>query len=124
MRENTLYKIANSDPLTHDVRIFNDATMLNRFEMESLTQPIEQNSNGFGIYVIRCGLHKWMHAFVVSAKHPFYAVTNERGEFKMEHVPEGSYPVHIWHEALGEGELLVDLKQSMSDFTYTFKNQS
>jgi hypothetical protein len=37
---------------------------------------------------------------VVVAEHPFYAVTNERGEFALENVPPGTYTLKVWHESL------------------------
>jgi hypothetical protein len=36
----------------------------------------------------------------VVAEHPFYAVTNERGEFALENVPPGAYTLQVWHESL------------------------
>jgi len=50
---------------------------------------------------IDCDLHPWMRAWVVVAAHPYYAVTNERGEFALENVPPGSYTLQVWHESLG-----------------------
>ena len=42
-----------------------------------------------------------MQAWVVVAEHPFYAVTNQRGEFVFENIPPGTYPLQVWHESLG-----------------------
>jgi len=117
------YFIANSDPIVHDIRAFDEAKMLYKFEIDPGSPAVEQKSNAPGTYVIRCGLHKWMHAFVISAKHPFYAVSNENGEFKLLGVPEGNYKIKIWHETLGESEVPIEVKQSISDFSYTFSNQ-
>lgn len=58
---------------------------------------------------IDCDLHPWMRAWVVVAEHPFYAVTNERGEFVLENLPPGRYTLHVWQETLGRKreEILV-----------------
>ncbi len=122
VRQNSPFFVANSDPMAHDVRTFDEAKMLYRFEMDAFDKPVEQKSEAPGVYVIRCGLHKWMHAFVVSAKHPFYAVSNEQGEFELRGVPEGTHKLRIWHETLGEAEVSVEVKQSISDFSYVFAN--
>ena len=121
-RRGSPFLIANSDPMAHDVRaFFDEAEMLFRFEMDPFGAPVEQKFERPGIYVIRCGLHKWMYAFVVSAKHPFYAVSNERGEFELRGVPNGTYTLRIWHETLGEAQVLLEVERSISDFSYTFK---
>ena len=33
--------------------------------------------------------------------HPYFAVTNEKGEFTLEDVPAGEYKLGYWHEACG-----------------------
>jgi len=38
---------------------------------------------------------------VVVAEHPFYAVTNEQGDFIFENVPRGKYTLQVWQESLG-----------------------
>ena len=42
-----------------------------------------------------------MRAWVVVAEHPFYAVTNDQGEFVLENVPPGEYTLQVWQESLG-----------------------
>ena len=50
---------------------------------------------------INCDLHSWMRGWIVVAEHPFYAVTNEEGEFVFENVPPGKYKLQAWQETLG-----------------------
>jgi plastocyanin len=50
---------------------------------------------------VDCDLHSWMRGWVVVAEHPFYAVTNERGEFILDNVPPGKYSLQVWQESLG-----------------------
>ena len=50
---------------------------------------------------VDCDLHPWMRAWVVVAEHPFYAVTNDQGEFVLDNVPLGKYSLQLWHESLG-----------------------
>ena len=35
------------------------------------------------------------------AEHPFYALTNDQGEFMLDHVPPGEYTLQLWQESLG-----------------------
>lgn len=50
---------------------------------------------------VDCDLHSWMRGWVVVAEHPFYAVTNEQGEFILDNVPPGKYSLQVWQESLG-----------------------
>ncbi|MBI3312878.1 MAG: hypothetical protein HYZ83_01395 [Candidatus Omnitrophica bacterium] len=115
------FKVANSDPMAHDVRGFRDAQMLFRFEMDEGSKPVEKIIPETGRFLIRCGLHQWMHAYVISAEHPYYAVSDEKGFFSIPGVPEGNYTVRIWHEILGEITQPINLTQSVSDFKYEYR---
>ena len=42
-----------------------------------------------------------MRAWVVVARHPFYAVTGAGGEFELGTLPAGSYTLNVWHEDSG-----------------------
>jgi hypothetical protein len=37
----------------------------------------------------------------VVAEHPFYALTNDQGEFLLDTVPPGAYTLQLWQESLG-----------------------
>ncbi len=115
-------KVLNSDPLAHDVRAFESANMLFRLDMDTKAKPEERNFEKSGIYVIRCGLHPWMHAFAVQAAHDFYAVTDAEGTFALKNIPAGKHMLHLWHETLGEVEIPLEANESVQDFSYTFKN--
>ncbi len=114
------FRVKNSDPMGHDVRGFDGPEILFRFEMEEGVPPVEKNLPKPGRYVIRCGLHKWMHAYAVSIPHRFYAVSDAQGKFHFSGVPEGRYTVRIWHEKLGEAEAPLAVGESVRDFAYTF----
>jgi hypothetical protein len=118
------FKVKNSDPLAHDIRSFQDARMLSRFEMDEYSEAQAESFKNAGIHVIRCGLHPWMYAFAVSAPHPFYAVSDDAGQFMIADVPEGDYVLKLWHETLGEAEVSLKVEQPVQEFTYTFKNKA
>jgi len=90
----------NSDRLLHNVRStgkenppFNRAQPHARSISFSFKQP--------ELLRIDCDLHSWMRGWVVVAEHPFYAVTDEQGEFNLENVPRGKYTMQVWQESLG-----------------------
>jgi hypothetical protein len=51
---------------------------------------------------VKCDVHGWMSAYLVSQEHPYYAVTDANGGFKIDDIPAGSYQVELWHEKLGK----------------------
>jgi plastocyanin len=90
----------NSDRLLHNVRSsgkenppFNRAQPHARSISFAFKQP--------ELLRVDCDLHSWMRGWVVVADHPFYAVTNEQGEFVLENVPRGKYTLQVWQESLG-----------------------
>ncbi len=46
--------------------------------------------------------HPWEKAYVGVFDHPFFAVSDEQGRFKIEGLPPGQYRVVAWHERFGE----------------------
>jgi plastocyanin len=90
----------NSDRLLHNVRSngkenppFNRAQPHARSISFTFKQP--------ELLRVDCDLHSWMRGWVVVAEHPFYAVTNDQGEFVLENVPPGKYTLQVWQESLG-----------------------
>ncbi len=49
-----------------------------------------------------CSMHNWMTAKVAIFNQPYFAVTNDKGEFKIENVPiDTELTVYVWHESMG-----------------------
>jgi hypothetical protein len=53
---------------------------------------------------IACNIHPHMKAYLAVYAHPYFAVTDENGEFAIENVPAGELKLNIWHEKGGYGE--------------------
>ena len=90
----------NSDRLLHNLHsVSKDNPSFNRTQPRGRAIPIAFAKPE--IIRVNCDLHSWMRAWVVVADHPFYALTNEAGEFALPSVPPGTYTLQIWQEALG-----------------------
>ena len=50
---------------------------------------------------VKCDIHGWMNASVRVFDHPYFAVTNENGEFEIKDAPAGKYRLVMWHEEAG-----------------------
>ena len=71
-----------------------------------------------------CNVHGWMKAYVGVLPHPFWAVTDANGAFKIAGVPPGSYTIGIWHEKFGEQEQKVTLTdEKTADLSFSFASK-
>jgi plastocyanin len=59
---------------------------------------------------VKCDVHGWMSAYWISEEHPYYAVTDANGAFKIADLPPGDYDVEVWHEKLGKKTEKVSIK--------------
>jgi plastocyanin len=106
----------NSDRLLHNLHSAGvDNPTFNRTQPKGRTIPILFRRPE--IVRIDCDLHPWMRAWVVVASHPFYAVTNDRGEFALDNVPRGTYTLQAWHESLGVVKKDVAVSEDVTTVT-------
>jgi plastocyanin len=91
----------NNDRLLHNLHsaLSRENPSFNRTQPKGRTIPIVFKRPE--IIRVDCDLHPWMRAWVVVAEHPFYALTNDQGEFALPNVPAGQYTLHVWQENLG-----------------------
>jgi hypothetical protein len=45
-----------------------------------------------------CDAHPHMSAWMIVHDSPYYAVTDDKGAFRIDSIPPGSYKVTLWHE--------------------------
>ena len=51
-----------------------------------------------GAVPILCNVHPEMSAYLVVVPTPYFATSDQAGNYKIENVPDGSYTVVAWHE--------------------------
>jgi hypothetical protein len=59
---------------------------------------------------LKCDVHPWMTAFVVTNPNPYFATTGADGAFSLQGLPAGTYTVEAWHESLGTKTAEVTVK--------------
>lgn len=80
--------------------------------------------------IIHCANHPHETAYLLIRDNPYFAVTNEKGEFEIKHLPLGKWRFKVWQEKCGwikevtlagqkttwtKGELDVEIKQGGLD---------
>jgi hypothetical protein len=92
--------VKNSDATKHNVHLVGGGGDLS-LSQDAQTQvdPIPEKKLVVGFTDIGCDVHKWMSAKLAIFDHPFFAVSNEKGEFTIKGVPDGDYELTVWHES-------------------------
>jgi len=80
---------------------------------ESETAPLPLESN----------LYPWVKSWILPLKHPYFTVTDEGGQFKIEKLPPGTWQFQVWHERKGyletpdwkRGRFTLDIKPGEND---------
>ena len=53
-----------------------------------------------GIVRVFCDIHSHMNAFILGFNHPFFALTDADGRFRIDNVPPGAYNLVAWNEGV------------------------
>ena len=100
-------KILNSDGILHNIHTYSTANPSINVAQPKFKKEMTQKFAKPEIIKITCDAHNWMLGWLVVSDHPYVAVTDEKGTFKLTDVPPGDYKVEIWHETLGTTEKTV-----------------
>ena len=73
-----------------------------------------------GIVRVFCEIHSHMSAFIVVFAHQHFAVTNARGEYRIDGLPPGTYTVAVWHPVLSAKSRTVRVGDEGSDLELDF----
>lgn len=47
---------------------------------------------------LKCDVHSWMNAYIAVFPHPFFAVSDDKGQFEIKGLPAGKHTLTVWHE--------------------------
>ena len=103
MREGQQLHVHNSAPIAHNVkwdggRLKNPGS--NVIIPANGNVNIKLNADKAPI-AISCNIHPWMKGWVRVFDHPYFAVTDENGNFEIKNAPAGKLKMIIWQEDMG-----------------------
>jgi len=96
----TTVDFPNNDKTFHNAFSPSDTK---RFDL-GLYAPQKSRSVRFenpGVVRILCNVHPNMEAFIVVKDHPYFAVPDGRGNYRINNVPLGKYQLEVWHPEYG-----------------------
>lgn len=101
---NSAVLFPNQDPFFHNVFSVYEGTRFDLGLYESGTSR-EVHFNRPGPSYIFCNIHPEMSAIIMVMTTPYYATTDEHGNYAIEGVPPGEYDFNVWYESAQPDEL-------------------
>lgn len=117
-------EVVNMDPVMHDIQayetslsqgtrvLFNSPLPYNpKHQRENIRASHEhlpgkslvhqfQMSKGRKTFVMQCGFHSYMESWAIAVDNPYFALTNEVGEYVLSSLPPGTYRIRAWHPSV------------------------
>jgi len=98
-------QILNSDATAHNIHAL---PKLNEEFNSSQAQKGMRLSKTFDtaekMFKFKCDVHPWMSAYCSVMEHPFFATTDEDGNFEITGLPDGTYVLSTWAERFKKGQ--------------------
>lgn len=112
----------NSDGTLHNVRGLVGTKSAFNVAQPPSAAPVQKTLPADAeVLKLKCDVHPWMTAFVVTNPNPYFATTGADGTFSLEGLPAGTYTVEAWHESLGTKTAQVTVKDDApAEATFAF----
>jgi plastocyanin len=115
----------NNDDIYHNVFSMSDAKQFDLGLYKGDPPDKRVTFNKAGRVDVFCSIHQNMHCVVLVLENPYFAVTDDNGNYKIPGVPPGTYKLKAWQERLpaDEQQIVVPTNGEVkADFTLTIKN--
>jgi hypothetical protein len=113
VRNDQTVKVLSQDPFGHNTHTypvrnqpFNSAIKANETTGVPVTPKVVESLP----MQVKCDIHPWMTAWWLVLDHPYAAVTDADGKFKIEGLPAGTHEFVIWQEGFGYIERKLEVK--------------
>ncbi|OGP29952.1 MAG: hypothetical protein A2073_01975 [Deltaproteobacteria bacterium GWC2_42_11] len=121
----TMVRFGNSDDFVHRIISDSEAKHL-RLEFSYKGAAFDVTFDMQGVVRLWCDDHRMMEAWVLVKENPYFAVTDDNGNFTISNLPPGRYTIEVWHEVIGtqrqevaveeRGNVKVDFKLQGKEF--------
>lgn len=107
--------VRNSDPLLHNVHptpAVPGNKESNLAQLPKAKDLLFTFPNPEVLLRFKCDVHPWMFAYVGVVDHPFHAVSDADGAFKLAKLPAGTYTIEAFHRKGGKQTKEVKVDES------------
>jgi len=71
-----------------------------------------------GVVPLFCNVHPEMEAYIIVSPTPYFAESDDSGNYKIKDIPDGSYTLTVWHEgAKNQSKPVTVSGDTKADFT-------
>ncbi len=114
--------IVNSDGILHNIHTYSTKNPSFNMAQPKFKKEIKNKVDKPEVIKVTCDAHGWMHGWWVATDTPYFAVTDDKGNYSIAGVPPGSYQVEVWQEKLGTMDQKADVKDGATATTnFTMK---
>ena len=106
VRTDQVVLVKSGDPINHNTRTAPFANKAENIiikpeERTGVQITMNQSELNYPPVKVSCDIHPHMSAYWMVADHPYVAVTDADGKFKIENLPVGEHTFRVWHERPG-----------------------
>ena len=115
----------NEDNIYHNVFSMSDAKQFDLGLYKGNPPDKRVTFDKPGRVDVFCSIHENMHCVILVLENPYFAVTDQKGNYKIPNVPAGTYKLKAWQERLPTDEKQIVVPTNgvvRADFTLTIKN--
>lgn len=114
-------EITNSDNTLHNIHALpKNSKAFNIAQPKRGMKMVQKFDKPEVMVKIKCEVHNWMAAYVGVLDHPFFAVSDNQGNYTIKDLPPGTYEIEAWHEKFGAQTMSVTVGSGdtkTADFT-------
>jgi len=93
--------LKSSDPVNHNVNAkLQKNSPFNSILAAGQSIPFTPSTGERSPVPVTCDIHPWMQAYWMVVDSPYFAVTDEKGNFEIKNLPAGPQQVVVWQEAV------------------------
>ncbi len=122
--------LENKDPIKHEIAAYEIiGAHRNQISNKSLLPHSSQVRSAFvkktaPEFMLKCNLHPFLQTRGFFIENPYFAITNEKGEFNIQDVPPGTYEIIAWHPFIPtqRGTITIEAGKS-SEINFSFNGK-
>jgi plastocyanin len=117
-------QIMNDDGILHNIHTYSTANPSFNAAQPKFKKEMDKKVDKPEVIKVTCDAHGWMKGWWYVTDTPYYAVTDEKGNYTIKDVPAGNYTVEVWQETLGTQDQKADVKDGgTSNVNFTLKGK-